>query len=172
MAHVWLREFGVMEEKTAWEMVEDSDIYSCAPEREKGCEELHLCWGERSLTFLGIVAAFHELTNCLYPFSHEMSRLLYVLCKGNLQWHSCCCVSQKLLICVWVEPVHVCTRVRGCLQVSGGQSWHCPLLSALEVGFLSRPGACFISWASGQQALVSLLSLLSAVEVCMRPHPA
>lgn len=82
-------------------MVEDSDIYGCAPEQEKGREELHLERGERSLTFSGIVAAFHELTNYLYAFSDETRRLLYVLCEGMLQRHSCCCVSQKLLICVW-----------------------------------------------------------------------
>lgn len=119
-------------------MVEDSDIYGCAPEQEKGREELHLERGERSLTFSGIVAAFHELTNYLHTFSDETRRLLYVLCEGMLQRHSRCCVSQKLLMCVgWC----MCTCVHGrvgaykCLEAKAGIVHYC-LPCSLEVGFL------------------------------------
>lgn len=56
-----------------------------------------------------------------------------------------------------------------CLEPKSGILYHC-LTCSLEVGFLPKPGACFFSWASSQQALVSLLSLLSTALRCAWGH--
>lgn len=85
----------------------------------------------------------------------------FMFCRG------CCSaiaavVSWKLLICTWGG---VCAH--GCVHLFAAQTWlHC----SLEVGFLDKPGACFINWASNQQAFVNLLSLLSTVLRCALGH--
>lgn len=102
------------------------------------------------------MAAFHEITNCIHFQIKWDNSLTFctrdvVLFLADLYagWNMCMCI-------------HWCMDVYKCLEPKSGIVYHC-LPWSLEVGFLAKPGACFISWASSQQALVSLLPLPSAV---------